>query len=568
MNYENITDIFKLPINYTNKYSIKKNIVDDLELEQYKNSEIQNIYSTIFDSSYEIFDNLSTIWNKFYTNDINFLKQQQNIIKKHNKFNFTDFDHLQDIYNTIHLNQRFLSDFNFFDHQTFQFMNNSKTFLSYYSFANILSPLINLSYPIFFIIVPFFIIKFVKKQNIDFKLYIEILKEVAKNHTIGKLLTIHNANLNSKIFIIFSSIFYFYSTYNNILSCIKHHNNFYFIFDFFNSVKKYLENTLNNINNFIKISHKQILFKPFLQKLHQHEITLSNYYTELNKFNNNFTYIHTINNMGDILLQLYKFKFDENIKNAFLHSIGFNYYSYCLFNLHQKNNNNIVNFTKFTNKNIFKIKGLTNPVIDNSIKNNINFKKNYIITGPNASGKTTIIKSTTLAIIFSQQFGCGYFDKCYLKPYNYIHCYLNIPDTSGRDSLFQAEARRCKNIIDELDTENRHFCIFDELFSGTNPYEAVASAYSFLYYIKQFNTNIMLTTHYIQLCNFIEKNKYTKKCFTNFHMNCQYNLDNTIIYNYTISKNISNIKGGVQVLIQLNYPKSIIQNTLKVIKNI
>jgi DNA mismatch repair ATPase MutS len=50
---------------------------------------------------------------------------------------------------------------------------------------------------------------------------------------------------------------------------------------------------------------------------------------------------------------------------------------------------------------------------------------------------------------------------------------LNIPDSSGRDSLFQAESRRCKEIIDIInkDKTHRHFCIFDELFSGTNPVE-------------------------------------------------------------------------------------------------
>jgi hypothetical protein len=565
MNITEINNHFKLPITYINKYSLKENIIEDLELQEYKSDPSFNIYTTIFDSSYNIFNQLSPIWNKLYTSNTPFLKQQQNIIKKHNNFNFYDFDNLQQIYNKIHNNQRFLSDFNYFDHQTFQFVNNSKSFLFYYSCANILSPLINLSYPIFFIIVPFFIIKFIQKKNISFELYINILKEVAKNHTLGKLLTLSNANLNSKIFIIFSTIFYFYTTYNNILSCINHHNNFYFIFDFFNSIKKYLQNTLNNITHFIKISNKNSCFKPFLQNLHKKEIILCDYYTSLNKFNNNFTYNHTISNMGDLLLQLYKFKFNTDIKNAFLYSIGFNYYSYCLFNLNKKIKDNNINLTTFTDKNKFKIKKLSNPVINNSVKNNIEFKNNYIITGPNASGKTTIIKSTTLAIIFSQQFGCGFFQKCYLKPYNYIHCYLNIPDTSGRDSLFQAEARRCKNIIDELDTENRHFCIFDELFSGTNPYEAVASAYSFLLYIQNYNVNIMLTTHYIQLCKLINNNKF----YSNYHMNCKYNLDNTsLTYKYTISKNISDIKGGVQVLIQLDYPQQIVQNTLKVIKNI
>ena len=70
----------------------------------------------------------------------------------------------------------------------------------------------------------------------------------------------------------------------------------------------------------------------------------------------------------------------------------------------------------------------------------------------------------------------------------YLHCYINIPDTSGRDSLFQAEARRCKEILSliENNKENNHFCIFDELYSGTNPIEAVATSYSYLKYINEF----------------------------------------------------------------------------------
>ena len=53
-----------------------------------------------------------------------------------------------------------------------------------------------------------------------------------------------------------------------------------------------------------------------------------------------------------------------------------------------------------------------------------------IITGPNASGKTTILKSSLINILFSQQFGCGFYDSAKIKPFNNIHCYLNIPDTS------------------------------------------------------------------------------------------------------------------------------------------
>ena len=64
------------------------------------------------------------------------------------------------------------------------------------------------------------------------------------------------------------------------------------------------------------------------------------------------------------------------------------------------------------------------------------------LTGTN--GKTTTIKTALINIILSQQIGYGCFESLKLCPYDNIYCYLNIPDTSGRDSLFQAEARRCK----------------------------------------------------------------------------------------------------------------------------
>lgn len=133
-----------------------------------------------------------------------------------------------------------------------------------------------------------------------------------------------------------------------------------------------------------------------------------------------------------------------------------------------------------------------------------------IISGPNASGKTTTLKTVLINIILSQQIGFGCFKSLKFSPYDNIHCYLNIPDTSGRDSLFQAEARRCKEILDSLNNKNKetHFCIFDELYSGTNPEEAVVSAFAFMdYIVKNENVTCLLTTHYTKLCKKLSKNE-------------------------------------------------------------
>ena len=165
--------------------------------------------------------------------------------------------------------------------------------------------------------------------------------------------------------------------------------------------------------------------------------------------------------------------------------------------------------------------------------------------------------------MLSQQFGYGFYEKAKVTPFDYIHCYLNIPDTSSRDSLFQAEARRCLSILNNITEHNnkKHFCIFDELFSGTNPYEAVSSATAYLRHISNNeNVKFMLTTHFITLCRKLKNDKHIE----NVNMQTEMS-DNKPKYFYKIQKGISEIKGAITVLKDLGYPQNLINETKRII---
>jgi DNA mismatch repair ATPase MutS len=268
--------------------------------------------------------------------------------------------------------------------------------------------------------------------------------------------------------------------------------------------------------------------------------------------------------IGHILKYFYELHTEPHYNDAFLYSFGFNGYIDCLEGLSQgieERKLNIVEYIDSKKRNTIKNNYYAALKESNPVKNNIKLQKNLIITGPNASGKTTILKSVLINVIISQQFGCGFYDSAKLKPYKHIHCYLNIPDTSGRDSLFQAEARRCKEIIDIIDENKKedHLAVFDELYSGTNPDEAVISAVAFMeYLVKNKNVSCLLTTHFIKVCKKLQKNKNIE----NFHMDaCKKN--NKIEYKYLLLEGISVVKGGINVLSDMNYPKEIIDNTIK-----
>jgi DNA mismatch repair ATPase MutS len=153
----------------------------------------------------------------------------------------------------------------------------------------------------------------------------------------------------------------------------------------------------------------------------------------------------------------------------------------------------------------------------------------------------------------SQQFGFGCYEKASIGCYDVFHSYLNIPDTSGRDSLFQAEARRCKEILDCITEfpEKKHLCIFDEIYSGTNPNDAVTCA---KLYLKGLNLNksrvdYLITTHYIELCEHFKG----KPLFLNQKMDVTVSSEK-IEYSYKLVEGISYVNGGIFILKELNYP--------------
>jgi DNA mismatch repair ATPase MutS len=188
-----------------------------------------------------------------------------------------------------------------------------------------------------------------------------------------------------------------------------------------------------------------------------------------------------------------------------------------------------------------------------SVRNDIDLKTNLVISGPNASGKTTVLKSLLLNAILSQQWGYGCYEKATIHCYDIFHSYLNIPDTSGRDSLFQAEARRCKEILDCITEypEKRHLCIFDEIYSGTNPTDAVTCAKMYLkgLHLHKKRVDYLITTHYIGLCEHFKENTLV----SNQKMKVNESPDN-IEYTYQMIDGISYVNGGSFILKQLDYP--------------
>ena len=427
------------------------------------------------------------------------------------------------------------------------------------------SPVISLFIPVIILIVPFFIIR-MKGMTVTMAEYIDVLKVVISNNAVGKLFTqFNNVSNNERIYMLVSAAFYVFSIYQNVIVCVRYNSNMIKIHQYLKDIREYISDTTDTMNNYLTYSSKLKTHEKF-------NSVLSSKIKILLEFKNKISFVSEykllnhkkVFEIGHILKCFYEFYEDKTYNDSFMYSFGFNGYLDCIEGLKDNIREKKVNFAKFTDKrNRTELFNNYYACLKDEVpvKNTIRMKKNMIVTGPNASGKTTILKSTLINIIFTQQFGCGFYDSAKIKPYDHIHCYLNIPDTSGRDSLFQAEARRCKEILDVVDTNKKdsHFCTFDELYSGTNPDEAVTSATAFMEYLtKNKNVSCMLTTHFVEICNRLDKNRNIINC----HM-ATTQQNNKLKYKYELNKGISNVKGGINVLYDMNYPAEIINRAIQ-----
>jgi len=569
---------FKLPIQHLdNKYihKLPQHVSSDLELVSGLKDDVKPMYHHLFKSANTFGKNMIPEWGKQITSNTDFLMESQNIVKEHSVFlektreteSCVECDEIIQIWDSIKKDPRFLDKYSYMEWEMLKYLNESPAFLQGMSFVHLLSPITTVIVPLLSLIVPFIILK-IQGISIDFSTYVSVLKDIAKHNIIGKTILSVQSMTNANFMYVFMTLaFYCIQMYNNVRSFLKYYRNIVDVNRHICSMKNYVGNCILKMQIFVDLHGNKPMHSSFCANVRFHISVLQKLYKELECVNPFAFNISKFCSIGYMMKCYYSLYADPEYEKSLLYSMGFEGYIDNLNGIYENYVGEKIKTATYDNtKNTGFVYVYYPAYVDseNCVKNNCNFDKNMIITGVNASGKTTMLKATTLNLIFTQQIGMGFYSSMNLKtPYTHIHSYLNIPDTSERDSLFQAEARRCKEIIDSIHSsgeESRHFCIFDELYSGTNPVEASKSAYAFLVYLSQFNNvEFMLTTHYTSIC---KKCKETGK-MRNYKMDVGRNDNDEFLYSYIMKPGVCYLEGGVEILKTMKYPDEIIKTIMQ-----
>jgi DNA mismatch repair ATPase MutS len=240
-----------------------------------------------------------------------------------------------------------------------------------------------------------------------------------------------------------------------------------------------------------------------------------------------------------------------------------------------KRNNKLV-FAEFhdnVKKPMISVQGVWHPCLkkDNIITNDIllgdTIPNNAIITGPNAGGKSTCVKSFLINVLLCQTICISTSSQCSMTPFYYISSQISIPDCKGHESLFQAELYRCKDNIDVIKSLKPHefaFVTMDEIFNSTNVVEGISGAYAIAKKMSSYDNMMMIfTTHFPYLTKLAKNTKN----FENWKMNVEIDeKTNHITFPYKLSKGVSKQYIALELLREKGFDKDILDEAIELKK--
>jgi DNA mismatch repair protein MutS len=188
-----------------------------------------------------------------------------------------------------------------------------------------------------------------------------------------------------------------------------------------------------------------------------------------------------------------------------------------------------------------------------------------MITGPNMSGKSALLRQTALILIMAQ-IGCfvpvksaeiGVIDKLFTR----VGANDNI---SSGESTFMVEMNETSSIMNNI--SSRSLILLDEIGRGTSTYDGISIAWSiaeFLHENPKFQPKTMFATHYHELNNMTNSFNRIK----NYNVSVK-EIDKKIHFIRKLIEGGSEHSFGIHVAKVAGMPHKIISKAEKILKNL
>ncbi len=212
---------------------------------------------------------------------------------------------------------------------------------------------------------------------------------------------------------------------------------------------------------------------------------------------------------------------------------------------------------------------LYHPLLDHPVKNSIDTERGVLITGSNASGKSTFLKTVALGAVLAQTV-CTVPAGRWSAPFYRVMSSMALrDDLTGGESYFMVEIRALKRILDACGMEVNGggagmpavqdaagcpavLCFVDEVLRGTNTVERIAASSRILQSLTGEGVLCFAATHDIELTHLLEGT------YENYHFEETIE-DGDISFNYLLKKGRAQSRNAIRLLEVMGYDEQVIR---------
>ena len=193
------------------------------------------------------------------------------------------------------------------------------------------------------------------------------------------------------------------------------------------------------------------------------------------------------------------------------------------------------------------------PMLNDPVKNSISTDRGVLLTGSNASGKSTFLKTVAINAILAQTIHTCTAES-YRAPFFHIYSSMTLrDDIEGGESYYIVEIKALKRILDAVpEAGGKVLCFVDEVLRGTNTVERIAASTQILKSLTGKNILCFAATHDIELTDLL------KNDFDNYHFEEDIR-DGDVVFNYQLMKGKATTRNAIKLLEIMGYDEEIIE---------
>lgn len=200
------------------------------------------------------------------------------------------------------------------------------------------------------------------------------------------------------------------------------------------------------------------------------------------------------------------------------------------------------------------MKGLYHPMLSDPVANDIDAKWGVLLTGSNASGKSTFLKAVAVNAVFAQTIHtccCSEYRGCFFRTMSSMA--LRDSLESG-ESYYIVEIKSIKRILDAAGSLGFPvLCFVDEVLRGTNTVERIAASAQILKSLHREGVCCFAATHDIELTQLLEKE------YDNYHFEEEIS-EGDISFPYKLLEGRAATRNAIRLLALMGYDEKLIED--------